>query len=170
MSDKAKKDAIKAIENSKKNAGKARGLGAKGVVLLVASCITGVVFMPTTILLMVGMAPSMVAMFVSGTGRGARASTIAAMNIAGCLPFIFKLWSGENNFSSSLAIVTDAQAIMVIYTAAAFGYMIDWFVTGIVSSYLYQKGMARMKAIKERQTVLINDWGEDVTGKKKAKK
>lgn len=166
MSDKAKKQAMKALENSKKNAGKSKGLGFKGALLLVFICISGVIFMPTTLLLMVGMAPSFVAMFVSNSGRGARASTITAMNIAGCLPFVFKLWSGENNFNSSLAIVTDPQSIAVIYTAAAFGYMIDWFVTGIVSSYLYQKGLKRMDAIKERQKVLIENWGQEVSGVK----
>ncbi|MGH1457128.1 MAG: hypothetical protein ACRBDI_10135 [Alphaproteobacteria bacterium] len=169
MSDKAKKDAVKALQKSKKSAGKAKGLGGKGVLLMVCACIVGVLFMPTTVLLMVGMAPSFVAMFVSGTGRGARASTIAAMNIAGCLPFVFKLWSGENDFAYSLSIVTDSQAVMVMYTAAAFGYMIDWLVTGLVSSYLYQKGVARMKTIQERQAVLVSDWGEDVTGRKSSK-
>jgi len=162
VSDKAKKKG----KSSKKRG----GMGAKGVFFLVILCITGVIFMPTSILLIVGMLPSLVALFVSGTGRGSRASTVAAMNIAGCVPFVFKLWSGENDFASSIAIITDVQAVTVMYTAAAFGYMIDWLVTGLVSSFLYQKGVARMKAIKERQKVLIENWGEEVAGKKAQKK
>ena len=74
MSDKAKKKG----KSSKKRG----GMGAKGVFFLVILCITGVIFMPTSILLIVGMLPSLVALFVSGTGRGSRASTVAAMNIA----------------------------------------------------------------------------------------
>lgn len=145
------------------------GLGAKGALFLACICIIGVVFIPTSLLIGVGMLPSIVAMFVSGTGRGARGSTVAAMNIAGCLPFVFKLWSGENDIAASLMIITDAHAISVMYTAAAFGYMIDWVVTGIVSSYLYQKGEARMRAIKNRQAQLVERWGEEVSGVKPEK-
>ncbi len=169
MSDKAKKDAIKQLNKSKnKNkAGKSKGrkaFGFKGVLLLIVLSIAGVIFMPTSLLLIVGMLPSFVAMLVSGGGRGARPSTVAAMNIAGCIPFIFKLWSGENDFATSISIITDVQSVTVIYTAAAFGYMIDWLVTGLVSSFLYQKGIARMKTIKERQAFLVQNWGEGVSG------
>jgi len=173
MSDKKKKQAIKAVNKSKKNAGKKsskKGFGAKGIVFLIVLSLAGAIFMPTSLLLFVGMLPSIVAVFVSGTGRGARASTVTAMNIAGCIPFVFKLWSGENDFAASIAIISDMQSLIVMYTAAAFGYMIDWLVTGLVSSFLYQKGIKRMETIRERQAVLIENWGQSVTGKAPVKK
>ncbi len=155
----------KKVDESPKNNSKKKGLSLKGRIFLVASVLTGLAFLPTTILLMVGLLPSIVAFFVSARGVGARASTVLAMNLAGCVPFIFKLWSIGNDFEASLSILSDEQAILVMYTAAAFGYMIDWVVTGFVSSYLYQKGLSRMEAIKKRQKVLIEQWGEEVSGK-----
>ncbi len=124
------------------------------------------IFLPTSMLLFFGMIPSMVAFFVSGRGRGARASTITAMNMAGCIPFVFKLWASGNDFEASFEIITNMRYMSIIYLSAAFGYMIDWVMTGVMSSFLYQKGVNRMKAIKKRQDVLVEQWGEGVAGKK----
>ncbi len=154
-----------AKDKAKKKGKKASGkISFRARMFLIVLILLGLVFLPTSMLLFVGMMPSIVAVFISLKGKGARASTVSAMNIAGCIPYIFKLWSGGNDFDASFDIITDSQAIMVMYTAAAFGYMIDWVVTGLVSSYLYQKGMNRMKAIKKRQQVLIDQWGREVCG------
>lgn len=143
-------------------------MGMKGRLFMVMFVLLGLAFLPTAMLLGAGMLPSIVVFFIGDRRHGARASTVAAMNSAGCMPFILKLWSGENTFESSMYIVTDAQSMLIIYVAAAFGYMIDWVVAGLVSSYLYQKGMARMGAIQKKQAFLVSHWGEGITGKSKS--
>ena len=153
-------------EKVKKSKSKGGGLGVKGRLFMIAFVLLGVVFLPTSMLLFFGMLPSLVAVFVNQKGVGARASTVSAMNLAGCIPFIFKLWTTGNDFEASVAILSSEQGLLVMYTAAAFGYMIDWVVTGLVSSYLYQKGMLRMKEIKKRQEKLVELWGEEVSGEK----
>ena len=124
--------------------------------------VAAVIFLPTSMLLLIGMLPSVVAFVVSARISGAKVSTVTAMNLAGCIPFIFKLWSGGNDFEASMDIVTNARYVSIMYTAAAFGYMIDWVVTGIVSSFLYQRGIKRMEAIKKRQKELKDQWGNEV--------
>lgn len=157
------KKAKKAKE--KKPKGKPGKLGLKGRLFLIIGVLIALVFLPTSMLLFFGMLPSIIAFFASGRGIGARASTITAMNMAGCIPFVFKLWSTGNDFEASVQIVTNIRYMSIIYLSAAFGYMIDWVMTGIVSSFLYQKGLNRMKAIKKRQEALIEQWGEGVSGK-----
>lgn len=144
-----------------KNKAKRGQLTFKGKLILIAFLLVSIAFLPTSLLLFIGMLPSLVILFF-GSRKGPRASTVAAMNLAGCIPFIIKLWSGANDFDASVEIVTDSLSIGVIYTCAAFGYMIDWVVVGIVSSYMYQKGLNRMKAIKKQQEKLIDVWGEQV--------
>lgn len=156
--------AKKEKKKKKKSGSDPNKLSARARIFLIALILLGLIFLPTSMLLFVGMMPSIVAVFISLRGKGARASTVSAMNIAGCIPYIFKLWSSGNDFDASFDIITDSQAVMVMYTAAAFGYMIDWVVTGLVSSYLYQKGMNRMKVIKKRQQILIEQWGREVAG------
>ena len=153
-------------EKAKKAKGKPGKLSLKARLFMVIVILIALVFLPTSMLLFVGMLPSMVAFFVSGRGIGARASTITAMNMAGCIPFVFKLWSTGNDFEASFLIITNMRYMSIIYLSAAFGYMIDWVMTGIMSSFLYQRGVSRMKAIKKRQEVLIEQWGEGVSGKK----
>lgn len=156
-------------KDKKKTQGKKKsGLSMKIRLMLIVLSVMSIIFLPTSMLLFFGMLPSLVAVFISFRGRGARASTVTAMNLAGCIPFVFKLWSSENNFEASIDILTSSNAMMIMYLAAAFGYMIDWVVTGIVSSFLYQKGIARMKAIKKRQAELIDQWGPEVSGQSEA--
>ncbi len=142
---------------------KTKKLGAKGTLFLVVFLIVAMAFLPTSLLLFIGMLPSLAVLIVRSK-TGPRASTVAAMNLAGCVPFIFKLWAGANDFEASVDIVTNSASISVIYVCAAFGYLIDWVVTGLMSSFLYQKGLNRMKAIKKRQAVLVEQWGEEVAG------
>lgn len=150
-------------EEKEKKSTKNTGLGFRGSMLLVVLLLLGLAFLPTSLLLFVGMLPSVVAFFFR-TPYSVRASTIVAMNLAGCIPFVFKLWSSSNDFEASVRIITDLNYLSVMYMAAAFGYMIDWVVTGIVSSYQYQKGLRRMKMIKKRQKFLIDQWGRGVAG------
>lgn len=154
----------KKVKTKGKKSSNNKGLGVKARLFLIVGVLLALVFLPTTMLLFFGMIPSLVAAFVSVRGRGARASTVTAMNLAGCVPYIFKLWSTSNDFEASIDILTSSNALMIIYTAAAFGYLIDWVVTGLVSSFLYQKGIARMKTIKKRQEELAERWGDGVGG------
>jgi hypothetical protein len=129
---------------------------------LIFTIFAGVVFLPTSMLLFIGMLPSLVAFLVSGRAGGAKVSTVTAMNLAGCIPFIFKLWSSGNDPEASIDIITNTRFISIMYMAAAFGYMVDWVVTGIVSSFLYQRGIRRMEDIVKRQKVLKKQWGDSV--------
>lgn len=154
--DKKKKGKIKKV--------KAKGLTWKNRLFIIALCLVALAFLPTSMLLVIGMFPSFVAILTSAGGRGARASTVAAMNVAGCVPFVFKLWDSGNDFATSFDIVSNSKYISIMYVSAAFGYMIDWVVTGLVSSFLYQKGLGRMTAIKKRQDALVAHWGGAVSG------
>ncbi|PCK00563.1 MAG: hypothetical protein COA45_01955 [Zetaproteobacteria bacterium] len=165
---KEKKEKGKKEKEKKKSKASGGKMSMKARVFMIAFVLLSLAFLPTAMLLGAGMLPSVIAFFIGDRRRGARASTISAMNAAGCIPFVLKLWSGENTFEASMNIVTDTQSMMVIYVAAAFGYMIDWVVTGLVSSYLYQKGLGRMSAIKRKQEFLVSHWGEGITGNSKS--
>ncbi len=137
-------------------------MSAKARIWLAFAILAGVVFLPTSVLLFVGMLPAIVAFVVSGRSASAKVSTVTAMNLAGCVPFVFKLWSSGNDIEASLDIVTNTHYVSIIYMAAAFGYMVDWVVTGIVSSFLYQRGLKRMEEIIRRQKELKKQWGDAV--------
>jgi hypothetical protein len=131
---------------------------------LIFGILMGVVFLPTTFLLCVGMLPTPVAILADTSRQKTKVMAVGAMNLAGCAPFLIELWANGNNFDRAIDIVTDPKAIIVMYAAALIGYIINWAMTGIVSSLLFEKGKNRQTAILKRQEELIERWGREVTG------
>lgn len=150
---------------AKGKAQKKKGMGWHGQIFMVILCLLGVIFSATSVLLIFGMLPTFVAIFIDRTKEKLKPLTVGAMNLAGCFPFILELWmSGTHDVSSAIAKVMEPRTIVVIYLAAAIGYMIDWAMTGIVSSIMYQKGLGRLADIEKLQKGLLERWGPEVTG------
>lgn len=143
---------------------KKSGMTMGGRVLLVCGLLMAIVFLPSTFLLMIGMMPTPFAFLVDRSEKKSKVIAVGAINLVGCAPFLFDLWTNGNNFDASFAIVSNPKAIIVMYSAAAVGYMVSWAMTGIVSSILFQRGQARAKAIEKRQAELVERWGREVTG------
>lgn len=154
---------VKAVKKQKtKGPAEAKQLKAK--IFSAVGVLMGVVFLPTTVLLFVAMMPTFVAAVVDRAKRKTKAITVGAMNLAGATPFVLELWMQEHSFAKAFDIVTDAKAIIVIYSAAVIGYLIDWAMTSVVAGFLLQRGKSRSKAIKKRQKDLIERWGREVSG------
>jgi hypothetical protein len=143
---------------------KRRGLSGRSRILMIMGLIVAVIFMPTAILLTVGMLPSMVALIIAPRRQKAKAITVGAMNLAGCVPFILQLWTSDNTAVHSFMIITDPRTIIVMYCAAGVGYAIDWAVSGLVSTIMVQSGSVRIQQISKRQAELVARWGREVTG------
>lgn len=143
---------------------KKKSLGWKGQIVLISVIFTGAVFLPSTVLLLIGMIPTPFAVLTDRTKGKSKVITVGAMNLAGCAPFLFELWTVDHSFGKSMSIITDPFAIVVMWSAAVVGYILNWAMTGIVSSILYQRGQGRQKIIQKRQKELIERWGQEVTG------
>ena len=143
---------------------KEKGLGTKGIMFLLFLVVGGLVFLPTSTILCIGMLPSMVALLTSSVLTRSRVSTIAALNFAGCVPFVFELWSLGNDVEAAFAIITEPLTITIVYGAAALGYIFDWVIVGVVSAYLYQRSETRIKWVDKRQNQLVEAWGKKVKG------
>lgn len=143
---------------------KKKPLGVKGQVILICTVITALLFLPTTILLLIGMFPTFVAALVDRTREKVLGMTVGSMNLAGCTPFVIELWSGEHTSERSIEIAANPLSIVVMYSAACLGYMLEWSMTGIVATIMTQKALARLRSIDERQASLIERWGREVTG------
>ena len=135
-------------------------------IFVIAGFVMAFVFMASTLLLVVGMLPTAIAFLVDRGAKKTKALSVGALNLAGCLTFLLELWVQDNSISGALNIVSEPMNIVVMYFAAAVGYMVDWSMSGIVANILYQRGQARKKAIFKYQESLVDRWGVGVTGKK----
>ncbi|MBP7721618.1 MAG: hypothetical protein KA155_03685 [Alphaproteobacteria bacterium] len=155
--------AAAAPKSGKKSGRKVSG-GAKVSVFMMGLVILAAVFMPYAVLLGIGMLPTIAATFADPKRARTKIVTVGALNLAGCVPFLFKLGSQGHEFDTALNIATDPQAVIVMYAAAGAGYMIDWSMSSVVAAILYQRGLARQESIKKRQAELVSRWGAEVTG------
>jgi hypothetical protein len=136
----------------------------KAQLFMITGVVMAAVFLPSTIMLAIGMMPTLAAALVDRSPRKTKAVTVGAMNLAGCTPFLLELWYRGHSFEESARIISDPTAVVVMYAAACVGYLIDWALGGIVASLLYQRGNSRKKAILQRQKDLVERWGREVTG------
>lgn len=132
--------------------------------LLIFGLLCSLIFMPTMVLLIVGMLPTLVATFIDRTSEKTRGLTVGAMNLAGCMPFLLQLWSTTNSVERAIEIIVDPRTIIVMYCAAGVGYIVDWAVSGLVASIMVQTSAARLQNISKRRAELIERWGREVTG------
>ena len=148
---------------AKKDKDKKKKSGWGLQIMMIFGLLAAVLFMPTTILLVVGMLPTVVAALIDRKG-GARAITVGALNLCGCIPFLMDLWTKGHTTELAVSLITDPLTIIVMYAAAGIGYMIDWALSGIVATILVQRSTSRMEAIRKRQAELVERWGKEVTG------
>lgn len=130
-----------------------------------ALAICAVVFLSTTIVLAIGMMPTIAASVVDRSREKFLTLSVGLFNAAACLPFVLYLWHIGNTLDNALELMVQARTIIIIYVIAALGYVIDFAITGIISNILVQRGQARIKAIEKRQKELIERWGLKVNGK-----
>ena len=126
-----------------------------------------IVFLPSSLLLAVGLVPTFVSVFIVRRNKRSKAFTIGSINLAGCVPFLLDLWTKGNTIEKSMDLFTNPFVIVVMYGAAAFGYALYWAVVSIVSGIMYKKAVKETKVLRERQVELVERWGLEVTGELK---
>ncbi len=132
-------------------------------IIMIFLFLSAILFMPTTVLLLLGMLPTVVAIIIDRKG-GTRAMTVGSMNLCGCLPFLLDLWTKSHTMEHAVGLITDPRTIIVMYAAAGIGYMIDWALSGIVATIMIQRATSRLSAIRKRQEEMIVRWGAEVAG------
>jgi len=152
--------AKKMQKNSKVKYQRKRGMS----VIMIIGVLLAVLFLPTTIILGIGMMPTLVLLVIYMGRRKSKVITVGAMNFSGCSPYVFELWFSGQDIVNSLTILMDPKAIIVMYSAALVGYAIDWGLTEIVSGVMREKAKAQLKSMRKRQSELVDRWGETVRG------
>lgn len=143
---------------------KKKGMGWRGRIFLVLGLALSALFMHTTLLLAIGLLPTVGAAAIDRSRQKSKLISVAAMNLAGCTPFLMQLWMGGNNMETTKDILFEPRTIIVIYLIAACGYLIEIAVSGIVSQVMLQRAQMRLKSIEKQQKELVDRWGQPVDG------
>jgi hypothetical protein len=143
---------------------KKKSFGWKGQIFLILAMFACVIFSAMAVILAVGMVPTIVAAIVDRTEGRMRSLSIGAINFAGCMPFLIEVFKKGNNLETAITYISQPRTIVVMYFAAAMGYLINWAMAGIVSSVMVQRTKSRLKEIQKTQNELTTRWGPEVTG------
>ena len=125
--------------------------------------IGGMLFaLPTMLVLTLGLLPTLVAFVVDIHPRKYAARSVGFLNFAGTLPFLISLWTGHHDLLSAMRILTDVYAWLVIYSAAAVGWVIYWGMPSVAGFLMEINAARRVRKLDAQRKKLIADWGEDI--------
>lgn len=113
-------------------------------------------------LLAIGMVPTLVAVMIDGTRNRNAARTVAYINFAGCLPWLMDYWLAGGGIERVLNIVSDPYALLIMYTAAAVGWVLYFALRPVVSAYLGVAAEIKEVQLKHRQSQIVDVWGAPV--------
>ena len=120
------------------------------------------VALSSILLLIVGMAPTLVAL---GLDRGATRCTgrsVGMLNFCGVAPYVGQLWIGDHSLDGLGAILLDANAWLFMYGSAGLGWLLCYSMPSAVAMYLSVRDGRRAQQLRSRQKVLIKEWGAAV--------
>ncbi len=118
--------------------------------------------LPSAIVLAVGIVPTIVALIVDLTPGRYLTRCVAGLNVAGVSPFIHNLWSGDNDITSAIGIVTDTFAWLVIYGASAIGWLLFLGLPGAVAVFQTLNSKRQIYLLQDRQKNLLEEWGDSI--------
>lgn len=144
---------------AKKNKGTAIGLVA-GIIL----AIMAVLILPTTILVTIGLVPSFVAIFADNSRERLLGPTVMALNLAGIMPALTRLWQQGNNVDTAIELLCQPMILLMILIPAGIGWLLFLYAPVLISGVMRRKAELRIRTLEKSQADLIEQWGMTVTG------
>ncbi len=130
-----------------------------GGVILVGVCVW---FLPSVLVLVIGMAPTIVAFFTDRRREKYAAFCVGAMNLLGVLPVALGMWTRDHSMDSAMRNVTNVFNWFLMYGAAAVGWGLYSITPAIVAFYLRVQIERRISKMQGYQREMIEEWGEGV--------
>ncbi|MGN0904752.1 MAG: acyl-CoA synthetase [Alphaproteobacteria bacterium] len=122
--------------------------------------------LPTAVFLFLGMLPTLVALMVETKSKFKykyKWLCIGGVNFAGCLPFLFQMWFGDNSLDAAIALFMNVSTLIVVYGSAAIGWIFFRCIPPLVLSFLEMTDQRRVVHLRDLQKRLIEKWGEEVS-------
>lgn len=153
------------MANSSQSEPKTRNVGFTFLVL--AGSFMVFLIPSTFVLLMIGLAPTWVAVFVE-RGNHARVHTTAALNFAGVMPFVQTLWAENGGIMRVFDMLGNVYVWGVMYGSAAIAVAFLWLGPQLAALYLeFQAARYHRQLVKQRDAVLA-EWGDALKDETKA--
>jgi hypothetical protein len=161
------------VATAKRRAGRPsanRNAVTRGVTPLLLALVSALVVLPTTIVVVFGLVPSLGALVVDEGRPRYLFRTVLGMNTAALLPYVERLWLGGNDLRTAFSIVGDLYAWLAIYGGAGIGWLAFLSAPGVVTEWRKFVSERRIDKLKERQKELAAEWGTALPAEEPEKK
>lgn len=123
-----------------------------------------VMFLPSVLILGIGMTPTLAAMLTDRRREKYATLCVGCMNFTGVLPFMVELWTQEHSYENAFRLIADPFTWLVMFGAAAIGWAIYFVAPGIVGMFIAMRADQRIERLRRRQRDLVEEWGPGVAG------
>jgi len=120
--------------------------------------------LPSTLVLIPAMVPTLVARVVDPAPGRHLTITVGALNFAGALWFMYDLWSAGQSFSAIAPTLGDMLGWLSALVGAGMGWMIYSVMPSISRGIANTKSTVRMNRLRKAQEELVEQWGDPVRG------
>lgn len=139
-----------------------RGRGGL-TVPLIGLTVLAMAVLPTTIVLAVGMIPTLVAWIVDRDEEKYAPITVGVMNLCGVLPGLLELWQTGHTIGRASALVIDPYVLLWAFGAASVGWAIHMGLPPLVGLWHVWRTKGRIAELEDRQKQLVAEWGKAIT-------
>lgn len=150
----------------KKKAGGGRprrkGGVANGIGMLIMGVPLVILFLPTVVLLAFAMLPTAVAFVVERGNYRYGFICVGGFNFAGVSPYLLNMWFERHDITMALDTLSNVFALMLIYGAAGFGWLLYAVTPTLVGSFLSLTSSRRVAKLRADQRKLVEQWGPEV--------
>lgn len=113
-----------------------------------------------------GMLPTLVVVALDWSEGRSVACTVGGINVAGVVPFLPALWSRGGTLVSPIDMLGDATAVIVMYAAAAAGWLLVALLPAFFAVLEREEAAHRQLQLRRTQQLLEEEWGPEVVGGK----
>ncbi len=149
------------------NQSPASGMSSLLQLLIGAVAIGAMIFaLPSFLLLAAAMLPTFGAYVIDKNPNICLFRTVGFLNFAGTWPFLLQLWTGSNSIIQSVKLLTDPYALLLIYSAAALGWIFYLGFPSLGLAFQDYGAEQRAKRLRIARKKLEVEWGDEVMGRK----
>ena len=119
-----------------------------------------------TLLICIGLLPTVVALVTDKDPQHHSAMTIGFMNVAGVVPFLIDLWTQGQTMEAAFAILRDLNSWLIMFGSAAIGHLLLYAIPPAMATMTLSRLETRLKILQDALVQLQEIWGPDVASKK----
>jgi hypothetical protein len=138
--------------------------GMVGKMSSIIVILAALVFFPTTLLLAAGMLPTLVAAISERDSSRAAPLTVGPANLCGVMPYLLPLWLKDHSLAAVTELLRDPLTWLVMYGAAAVGWVIYYAVPPLVATIVMARIQGRIRDLETANEELVEQWGRAVAG------